>query len=1020
MNIAEYSLKNRVVTWLLVIILVAGGATAYEKMGKLEFPAFTLKEAQVITYYPGASPEEVRSEVTYHVEEAVQQLEQLLRIKMSISREGYSEVQVEFKEEYRKDDFPNIYDELRRKIHDMRSRLPPGAMEPIVVDDFADVYGTTLALTGSGYSYRDLKDFADRLKTELVLVPGVRKVVIQGDQEEAVYVELSRARMAKLGIPLDSISRVLESQNVVADSGRVRVGDEYLRIEPSGEFKSVREIGDVLVSSEDNKLVYLKDIARIWRGYKSPPQTPAYSNGQPALIIGISMQAGENVVAVGQRLEQRLGELAGLFPVGMELNVLYNQPEVVDESVKAFVVSVVEALVIVIVVLLIFMGLRTGLIIGAVLLITVAGTLWIMDLTGMELQRISLGALIIALGMLVDNAIVVAEGMLVRIKAGTDAVKAAREVVGKTMWPLLGGTIVGILAFAAIGLSRDGTGEFVGSLFYVILISLTLSWITAVTVTPMFCAMLLKPDSGKAGDTQDDPYQAGLYRYYKAILEAAIRFRWLTVGAVVGLFVLAVVGFGFLKEGFFPDSSTPMFFVDLWEIEGTDIRKTRDDLLKVDDYLRTLEGVVQTTAFVGGGAPRFTLVYAPESNSAAYGQIIVQTDTRERIAAISKQVAEFMRRELPNTEPKVKNLRIGPGRDSKIEARFSGPDPKVLRQLSRQAQDILHKDPEARDIRDDWRQPVKLIRPVFNEKVARTLGISRQDLAAALKSASEGLPVGIYRDGIRLLPIILQPPEDERENVVSLRDIHVWSPVLEKTVPVSQIVSEFQTRWEDAILRARDRQFTIIASANPKGELVSPLFARVRPQIEAIELPPGYKFEWGGEYEDATLAEESLGNMLPATFLLMILTVILLFGKLRQPLIIWLTVPLAVIGISAGLLLMDGAFDFMALLGALSLTGLLIKNSIVLIEQIDLEIEEGKPMYRAIVDSSVSRLRPVMMAASTTILGMVPLLPDVFFVNMALTIMFGLGFATILTLVIVPVLYAILFKVPVVVSTPAT
>jgi multidrug efflux pump subunit AcrB len=454
-----------------------------------------------------------------------------------------------------------------------------------------------------------------------------------------------------------------------------------------------------------------------------------------------------------------------------------------------------------------------------------------------------------------------------------------------------------------------------------------------------------------------------------------------------------------------------MFFVDVWQAEGTDIRATRDDALRVSAFLREQPGVEQTATVVGAGHQRFTLVYGPPDLSPAYAQIIVQTDSRERIAELQDKVAEFMRTALPQTDPLLKSLRIGPGRDSKIEARFHGPDPAVLRQLAEQAKAIMRADPEAKDVRDDWRQPVKVVRPLFNEQVGRQLGVSRQDLAAAMRIAAEGVPVGQYRDGIRLLPILLRAPDEERGDIGNLRDVQVWSPALNQALPVAQVVGGFDTVWENAVIRGRDRIQTIIASANPVGELATPLFERIRPQVEAIELPPGYSMSWGGEYEDAQNAQGSLFGALPAGFLLMILTSILLFGKLRQPLIIWLTVPLAVIGITAGLLAADGAFDFMALLGGLSLVGLLIKNAIVLIDEIDQQIADGKPRYQAILDSGVSRMRPVVLAAATTILGLIPLLSDVFFVNMSIAIMAGLGFATLLTLIVVPTLYALVFGV---------
>jgi multidrug efflux pump subunit AcrB len=1010
MNIGEYSVRTPVISWLLIIILVGGGLLSFDRMGKLEDPAFTIKNAKIITLYSGASAQEVEDEVTYHIEDAIQRLEQVKQINMSISRPGMSDISIEFKDQYRADDFPDIYDELRRKIADMKHKLPPGAQDPMVIDDFGDVYGVYLALTGQGYSWRDLWDFADTLKQQLVLVPGVRKVSIGGEQQEVIYVDISRERLGELGISPITIAQLLQSQNTVVTAGHGNVDRERLRIVPSGELQSVTQMGDVLVASEEKRLIYLRDIAKITRAYEEIPSQMYYLNGKPALTIGISMQSGENVVAVGERLSARVRALRANIPIGMQLKEIYNQPAEVDKSVSGFLVSVGQAVAIVILVLLVFMGLRVGLIIGAVLLITVAGTLLLMYLDGIELQRISLGALVIALGMLVDNAIVVAEGMLVRMQSGESAPDAARETVAKTIWALLGGTIIGILAFSAIGLSQDSTGEFANSLFWVIFYSLLLSWITAISTTPLLCSLLLKPGTPDS-DQSRDPYGRGIFKLFRGIVDRAVRLRWLTVALVVGFFLLAIIGFTNVKQAFFPESNTPMFFVDIWEIEGTDIRATREDTLRINQFLLQQQGVEQTSISIGGAHQRFTLVYDPKESSAVYSQIIVQTDSRERIAEIWEKVDRHMKEHYPWTDPIIKSLRIGPGRDSKIEARFQGPDPVVLRQLSRQAQTIMRADPQAKDIRDDWRQPIKLIRPVFNEQVGRQLGITRENLASALQYAMDGAPVGQFRDGIRLLPIYMRASEDERSDVGNLRDTLLWSPVLNQSVPAAQVISGYATLFENPLIRSRNRIQTIIASCNPTGELATPLFTRLKPQIEAMTLPSGYSFSWGGEYEDSKDAQAGLARSLPFGFLIMIIVSILLFGKLRQPLIIWLTVPLAIIGITAGLLGFNGAFDFMSLLGALSLIGLLIKNAIVLIDEIDQQIASGKPAYEAILDSTVSRLRPVVLAAATTILGLIPLLQDVFFVNMSLTIMAGLGFATLLTLLFVPTLYAIMFRI---------
>ncbi|MEQ8263274.1 efflux RND transporter permease subunit [Pseudohaliea sp.] len=1005
-NIGTWSVDNRVSAWLLVLVLLGGGYWGFVNMGKLEDPAFTIKMAKILTPYPGATAREVQEELTYHLEDALQRLPQLKRIKMSVSRPGLSDITIEFKDRYGAAEMPDIFDELRRKVADVRRELPPGAGEPMVIDDFGDVYGVYLMLTGEGYSWRDLYDTADALKRELVLVPGVRKVSIDGVQQEVVYVDISRARVGELGISPEQIAAVLGSQNSVVDAGNMPLGDEYLRLSPTGAYSSVQAMGDTLISSDGGRLVRLRDVAEITRAYREVPGKLYYLNGAPGLSLGISMAAGQNVVEVGQALRARFEELRSSIPVGMHLEAVYSQPTEVENSVAGFIISVAQAIAIVIVVLLLFMGLRVGVIIGAVLLITVAGTLLFMHLYGIELQRISLGALVIALGMLVDNAIVVAEGMQVRMQAGASARSAAGEAVGKTMVPLLGGTAIGILAFSPIALSTDNTGEFAGSLFWVILISLALSWVTAVSSTPLLFALLMK----EAPPAAEGAYDGRLFRGYRRLLAQALRYRWLTVAVVLLLFVAAVVGFGQVKAGFFPASSTPLVFVDLWEPEGTDIRRTRDDARAVSAWLADQPEVTQAAAVIGGPHQRFTLVYDAKEPSPVYAQVIVRTETLEQIAPLRARLEAMLAVEMPWLDPLVKPLRMGPGRDAKIEARFSGPDPVGLRRLAEEAKQIMRADPGARDVRDDWRSPVKVLRPVFNEQAGRRLGISREDLGKALKYGHDGAAAGTFRDGNRVLPIYLRAAASDRDDIASLRDLQVWSTALGRSVPITQVVSSFETRWENAVIRGRDRQQTIIASCNPVGELTDPLFARLRPRVEAIELPPGYSLSWGGEFEDASNAQGGLFSVFPAGVLLMVLTTVLLFGKLRQPLIIWLTVPLAIVGITAGLLIADGAFDFMSLLGGLSLIGLLIKNAIVLIEEMDQQLAEGKALEEGILDAGVSRLRPVILAAATTILGLIPLLGDVFFVNMAVTIMAGLGFASLLTLFVVPTLYALLFS----------
>ncbi|WP_440056491.1 efflux RND transporter permease subunit (plasmid) [Pseudoalteromonas sp. T1lg65] len=1017
MSIANWSIEHKVISWMFALLLMIAGTVSYFGLGQLEDPEFTLKKAMVITMYPGASPQQVEEEVTFPIENAIQQLPYVDYVT-SISSPGKSQISVEMKSSYRKADLQQIWDELRRKVNDLTSKLPPGVYPPSVIDEFADVYGVLYAVTGDGYSYDELKDYVDFLKRELVLIEGVSKVTVAGEQQAQVIVEISTQKLSQLGLSPSYIFSLLQAQNTVSNAGKIKVGDESIRLHPTGEFHHVSELEDLLISKPGAKeLIYLGDVATVTREYAEVPNHITRFDQQRALLVGVSFSSGVNVVEVGTRLEQHLQALEYQRPYGMNINTVYHQPNEVETSVDGFIVSLLEAVAIVIVVLLIFMGVKSGILIGGILLLTVLGTFIFMKLFAIDLQRISLGALIIALGMLVDNAIVVTEGILINIKKGQSKVKAAVNIVEQTKWPLLGATIIGITAFAPIGLSSDASGEFAGSLFWVLLISLLLSWVTAITLTPFFANLMFsgpKTASGEQNAQQDDPYQGVIFTVYKSLLSFCLKHRVITIIAMLVLLVSSIVGFKSVKQSFFPASNTPMFYVNYWHYQGADIRSTAENIARIESFLLQDNLVEEVTTTIGQGAPRFMLTYPPEKQYSAYGQLIVRVQDRESVAAMIAKLRQFEAAQELDGQLIIKRMEIGPSTNAKIEARFSGPDPVVLRQLAEQAKLAIASDDKAFNIRDDWRQRTKLIRPEFNEHKARRLGISKSDLDQLLLTSLSGAKVGLYRDGTQLLPIIARSPEEERLNVENLGDLQIFSPVLNIYVPVSQIVDEFNVVWEDSLIMRRDRKRTITVMADHDvlgDETPAKLFNRIRGKVESIALPQGYEMQWGGEFESSSKAQKAIFGSLPIGYLAMFMITVLLFNSVKKPLVIWSTVPLAIIGVTAGLVLLQAPFSFMALLGLLSLSGMLIKNGIVLMDQINLELESGKAPYQAVFDSGVSRVRPVSMAAITTILGMIPLLFDVFFQSMAVTIMFGLGFATILTLIVLPVLYCIYFSI---------
>lgn len=1009
MNLAEYTLRKSVISWVLTALVLVGGYMSYERLGRFEDPEFVIRQAVVVTQYPGASPAQVAEEITDLIEGAVQQMQEVESVT-SVSRAGESLVKVEARLQVSRSqaELDQIWDKLRSKIADVTRALPPGAAQPVVKGDFGDVFALFYAVTGEGYTPQQLYDYVDFLRRELVLVPGVARVAMMGDRKEALFVEISRERAAQFGIPLDKVYAALRAQNVISPAGQVQAGTLRLQIQPEATVDSVQTLRSLVVAGDAKTgLVRLQDVAEIRRDLVTPPAALMRHDGRPAIGLGISNVLGGNVVNMGDAVKQRLAELEGQRPVGMALNVVSFQSDSVRASVDGFVANLAAAVAIVVVVLLIFMGLRSGLIIGAVLVLTVAGTLIAMFIDGIAMQRISLGALIIALGMLVDNAIVITDGILVRLQKGEAAASAASAVVKATVWPLLGGTVVGILAFSAIGLSPTDMGEYAGSLFWVILYSMMLSWLFAITLTPLFCVAFLKVKASASVASE-----GRVLRAYRALLQATLNRRRFSSAVLLGMLAAGVVAFGYVPPGFMPDSARPQFVVDLYLPQGTAIDTTEAVMAAAQRKVSEKPGVKHVTSFIGQGALRFMLTYSPEDPNPAYGQLLVDVDSFEVIAGLISNLQPELEKSFPEADVKVWKFMLGRGGGKKIEAAFRGPDPDVLRGLADQAKAAMASDPDALAIQDDWRQTVPVVRPRFSVEDAQRAGVQPTDIAGALERNYSGQQIGVYREREKLIPIVARAPGVEREGVEDLRNVQVYSATAGRYVPVGQFVDRLETRWENAIIRREDRFPMIKAQCDPPaGALSAPLFERLRPKIEAIELPPGYVLEWHGEYKASREANEGLATAAPYGFAAMVLAVLVMFNAFRQTAVIWLTVPLAVVGVAVGLLLFQAPFEFMAILGLLSLTGMLIKNAIVLVDQIDVEIREGKPRYQAVLDAAVSRARPVFLGAATTVLGVAPLLVDPFFRSMAVTIMFGLIFATGLTLVVVPLLYAIFFGI---------
>ncbi len=1027
MSLAQTAIDKRTITGFATVLALIGGLATYRNLGQLEDPEFTIKTAVINTAYPGASAEQVELEVTDRIETALQEMPQLDYVE-SLSRRGMSMITAEIKPSYASSDMPQIWDELRKKVRDVRESFPPGVAAPVVADDFGDVYGLLLAVTADGFDYAELEDYVDGMKKELSLVEGVARVEIWGAQQRCIYIDVSQTRLSQLGISMEMLYNTLTQQNVVVDSGGVDLSGERLLIDQTGEFESPEDIENLIVRSAgigaapggeatgDDELVYVRDIGEVRRGFRDPPRAEMRFDGLPALAISISNVPGANVVELGREVEKRYRELLAELPIGIEVHKISWQSDLVSQSIADFMISLLEAVAIVLAVLWLAMGYRVAAIVGLCgLVFTIVISFLFMGLWGIDLQRMSLGALVIAMGMMVDNAIVVCDGIMVRLQQGMDRVKAAVEAATLPSVPLLGATIIAVMAFFPIYVSPESAGEYCASLFQVVAVSLMLSWVLSVTVTPLMCIWLLPTPENAGGD--EDAYAGRFYGGFRSLLAGAIRFRLPVIGGMVVLLAASGFAFRYIDSTFFPDSARLQVMIDYWAPEGTAIETVSEDLREIEAHLQADEKVTGVSAFIGQGPPRFYLPVSPEKPYSSYGQLIVNVKDLAGLNKFIPEIDTWAAENVPQARCIVQRYGLGPSETWKVEARISGPanaDPKELRKQAAKGIAALEKSPYLKVARTDWRQRVKKVQPVYDQQRARLSRVSRSDIGKATRRAYDGLPVGLYREEDKLLPIVVRHVEDQRQQFPgAIESLQVHPTFSRETVPMAQVTAGVNLEWEDPLIWRYNRRRTITIQANPPdGVPASKLRQSVLADFDTLtdELPTGYELEWGSEYESSRDSQQSLiPGVLPA-LAIVALIVVALFNAYRPPLIIACTIPFALIGVSVGLLSTGQPFGFLALLGAMSLAGMMIKNAIVLLDQIDIEKAAGKSNYEAVMEAALSRLRPVVLAAATTVLGVIPLLQDVFWVAMAVTIMFGLAFGTLLTMVLLPVLYACFYR----------
>ncbi|MEM9348273.1 MAG: efflux RND transporter permease subunit [Planctomycetota bacterium] len=1024
MGLTKLAVENKAVTYFLTLVVGIAGVFGYFSLGQLEDPEFSIKSAKIITIYPGASPEEVELEVTDPLEIALQELPQLKYVE-STSRAGESSITVEIKSQYWSDELPQIWDQLRSKVRDTQDDLPDGALTSTVDDDFGKVYGLQLAVVGEGYTPAELEEYAKFLRKELSVVDGVSRVDLWGEQQRVIYFDVAETQLAALGLTASSIQNTLDDQNEVVDPGSLDVQRRRLRIAPTGTFTSPSDIGELTIRAAESdaagdpdaaatspdELIRMRDIGTIREGYDDPPEKLMRFNGKPAIGLSITNAPGANVVKVGEAVDARLAELNAALPVGIEVSRVHWMSDVVDEAVVGFLESFALAVAIVIVVITIGMGLRMSIIIGTALIMTILGSFAVMSVMDISLQRMSLGALIIALGMMVDNAVVVADGMSARMKRGVPRREAAIAAGSEPSLPLLGATIIGAIAFYPIYASTEGAGEYCRTLFTVIATSLLVSWLVSVTLTPLQCIDLVKDPKS----TTSDPYQTPLFSLFRKVLVLLIKIRIVVIAGMTVALVFSLSNFGQVKQLFFPDSSMTKFMIDVYGYEGTRIQTIEGELIRAEQMLQEDERITDITSYIGSGPPRFYLPVEPEPPLGSYAQLVVNVEDESEINGLITDLSPWFTENMPDNLVVLRKFGVGPSNTWSFELRLSGPavaDPETLRGLADQAVAIVEQSPYAGPARTDWRERSPRLEPKFNQERARWASVGRNDISNALALSFDGQQVGTYREGDELLPIIMRRTEAERRSFETLDSLQVNPSGSTETVPLAQVTDGVEIAFEDTLIGRYNRRRTITVEATPAfGASLNDLRNDVLAQIEGIELPPGYTMEWGGEYEDTADAQASLLPGLGPMAIIILSLLVALFNAYRPLIVMLLTLPFVMIGVTWGFLIFDAPFGFVALLALMSLIGMMLKNAIVLIDEVEAQLKAGQPRGEALIRAAQSRLSPVVLASATTVLGVIPLLGDNFWIGLSVTIMAGLSFGTVLTMLLLPVLYSIFYRI---------
>ena len=1011
MNIPKYSLENQKIIYFFLAVMLIGGIYSFFKLPKKEDSPFVIKQAVLVTQYPGATPQEVEKLVTEPIEREIQAMSDVFQIK-SESYFGMSKISIELQPTLSPDYMPVKWDELRRKVANIQPRLPSGASSISVSDDFGDVFGIYYALTADeGYTYDDLRNWAQKIKTELSPVPGVQKVYLFGEQTQVVNVKISIPKLANLGIDPNAIQQVMQTQNLLVNTGDINTGNYQLRLRAEGTYKDIQDIRDQLIVTKSGGEVRLGDIATVERGYMDPPSNLMRVDGKRAIGIGVATGSKDDVVAVGNAVADHLAEMEQLFPVGMDLKTIYPENKIADEANNGFILNLIESLLIVIVIIFIVMGSRAGMLVGSSLLFSVGGSLLIMLIWGVGLNRTSLAAFIIAMGMLVDNAIVVTDNAQVGIKRGLSRYQALIDGATKPQWALLGATFIAVCSFLPMYLAPASVAEIVKPLFIVLAVSLGLSWVLALTQTTTFGNFILK--EAKPGENKD-PYDTKLYHKFESVLGRLIKRRYVTISTVVATLFLSLFVMSIMPQSFFPIMSKPYFRADLIFPEGYSIYDVETNVKKIEEeYLSKNENIKSYSFTLGGSPVRYYLASSSIGPKPNFANVLIETQDPEDAQAEEGKFYDYMVANYPNILTRSALFALSPVPDAAIEIGFIGDNVDTLVALTQRAQEIARNYDQVMEVRNSWGNKVPVWKPLYSQEKGLRLGITRQQVAYSLRSATNGVPLGEYREGDVFMPILLKDADKDSISLNDIKTLPVYS-AKGRSVKVEQVIDDFSLDYEFNVVRRFNREPCMLMQCEPKrGANTMAAFSHLWKEIqEKIQVPEGYKMTYFGEQSEQDKGNKAIAANIPLMFGLIYVTLLFLFPKYyRKPVLIMAMLPLIFIGVVLGLLVFGKSLDFFAMLGLLGLIGMNIKNAIVLVDEIGLQLNAGLSPVNAVIEATKTRIVPVTMASGTTILGMLPLLGDAMFAGMAATIMGGLFVSTILTIFVLPVTYCVFFKI---------